>query len=368
MNEDRIAIIGGGWYGCHIAATLLALGFKVTLYEKSDRLMNAASGNNQFRLHMGFHYARHQGTRLQSRDGFMRFVERYLPLTRSVENNIYAVARDESLVDYPTYKLIMSASGLSFTEIEAPDFLKNTEGVIITRERVLLLNDVRNYFTRILGSSLELRYEVKEIISKGQKEIIDGEAFDYVIDCTWGHFNRPSLPIYYEPTILLYYEGDSRAPAVTLVDGPLCSVYPTEDPNIFTLSSVTHTPLGQLEDPGAARREINAADGVLVNRKRLLMEEQMSRYIPSFADNFRFLGPQFSIKTKLLGSFDDRSCYVQHNDRRISVMSGKIDTVFFAMERILAILEFAHSPELGAATTSLRSDINRTVSRRSENA
>jgi hypothetical protein len=68
---------GAGWYGCHIAASLQALGFKFDVFEASNQVLDAASGNNQFRLHIGFHYPRHHGTRIQSRDGFQRFIERY---------------------------------------------------------------------------------------------------------------------------------------------------------------------------------------------------------------------------------------------------------------------------------------------------
>ena len=79
--------------------------------------MHEASGNNQFRLHLGFHYPRHYGTRAQSRDGFMRFVERYPQLSREVNENIYAVPREDSLVDFATYRLIMTSSGIDFREV-----------------------------------------------------------------------------------------------------------------------------------------------------------------------------------------------------------------------------------------------------------
>jgi len=112
-----VAIIGAGWYGCHIALSLRGLGLDVTVFDQNDRAMHEASGNNQFRLHLGFHYPRHHGTRAQSRDGFMRFVERYPQLSREVNENIYAVPREDSLVDFATYRLIMTSSGIDFREV-----------------------------------------------------------------------------------------------------------------------------------------------------------------------------------------------------------------------------------------------------------
>lgn len=137
----RIAIIGAGWYGCHIGLSLMSLGMEVEIFDKAPRPLHLASGNNQFRLHQGFHYARHHATRIQSRDGFIRFNERYPTLGADVADNIYAVPNETSLVDFDTYKLIMVSSGMNFIEMpQGSELLTNTEGMIRTRERVLLID------------------------------------------------------------------------------------------------------------------------------------------------------------------------------------------------------------------------------------
>ena len=33
-SKPSVAVIGGGWYGCHVAYTLKERGFNVTLFEK----------------------------------------------------------------------------------------------------------------------------------------------------------------------------------------------------------------------------------------------------------------------------------------------------------------------------------------------
>ena len=108
----KFGIIGAGYYGCHIASSFKALGFDVTLFDSESSLLSKASGNNQFRLHQGFHYARNYRTRVQSRDGYMRFIERYPTLSDSVKTNLYAVPDNDSLVDFLTYRLIMTSSGI----------------------------------------------------------------------------------------------------------------------------------------------------------------------------------------------------------------------------------------------------------------
>ncbi|KAF3354822.1 Protein GET1 [Verticillium dahliae VDG1] len=355
-------IIGGGFYGCHIATSLRALGFEVKVFEQHTRLLHEASGNNQFRLHMGFHYARHSDTRIQSRDGFLRFLERYPGLSRSVPCNTYAVASRESLLDYGTYRAVMASSGVEFTEGAPMGVeLANVAGVVRTGERVLLLAKARAHFAAELAGVLALGQAVSSIVDTGAGVFIDGERFDYGVDATWGHLARPpGIEVVYEPTLLLYYEGPVDFPAVTLVDGPLCSVYPTEEPGLFTLSSVPHTPLGQFLCPHEARAARDRVAGApeVIAAKRALMEEQVARYVPSFAKTFRYVGPQLAIKTKPCGAWDDRSCQVVRRGRMLSVLSGKIDTVFFAMERIVALVEEAQAAAgLEDAVSSLRADI-----------
>lgn len=355
-----VAIVGGGWYGCHIALSLHNLGFEVQLYEKSGRLLNDASGNNQFRLHMGFHYARHQQTRQQSRDGYFRFLERYPELSAPIAQNVYAIPHGQSLIDFPTYKLIMSSSGMDFVESAQPiPGLVDIEGALLVPERVILLSEARALFSQRLASIMTLDTAIETIEEREDEVVVNGRGFDFVIDATWGHLTRPAIDCIYEPTMLLYYEAADRFPAITLVDGPLCSVYPTEDPHVYTLSSVPHTPLGQVRDPAAAIALRDGVTGETVQAKRAAMEAQIMRNLPGFRDHFGFLGIQLSIKTKPTGAADDRSCYVERRGRRFIVMSGKIDTIFHATERILGEIATGRLDTHRPSEALIRNDILR---------
>ena len=358
-----VAIVGAGWYGCHIGVSLKALGFDVTVLEQHHRPLHEASGNNQFRLHQGFHYPRHHGTRVQSRDGFMRFMERYPQMSREVNENIYAVPREESLIDFATYRLIMTSTGLDFQDVRETSIgLRGVDGILLAGERVLLIERARSYFIERLAESLCLDVSVEKVEDLDDGIYVNGMRYDILVDATWGQ--RAGLPMkfFFEPTILLYYETDGDFPAVTLVDGPLCSVYPTEDPGLYTLSSVPHTPLGRFDSAIEARKVRDTTTREVVASKRNAMEEQISRYVPEFRDRFRFVGPQFAIKSKPVGSFDDRSCYVFQRGRTFTVMSGKIDTIFFAMERILASIESGAAISKRELSSSLRRDIAKRVS------
>lgn len=343
----KFGIIGAGYYGCHIASSFKALGFDVTLFDSESSLLSKASGNNQFRLHQGFHYARNYRTRVQSRDGYMRFIERYPTLSDSVKTNLYAVPDNDSLVDFLTYRLIMTSSGIEFNEVKPELYgLANCSGVLMTDERVLRTDKARALFSSRLKNNLHLGEKITSIEQKADRVFINGYEFDYVIDATWGALSAIDHPVFYEPTLLLYYQSELRSYALTMVDGNLCSVYPTDKEDIFTLSSVTHTPLGKFVTMQDARECIKNVSSGEVDQKRYLMEQQVSRYLPDFKDKFKYIGPQFSVKTKIIGATDDRSCYVSKQGRVFVVMSGKIDTIFYASESILSMIEAENEMEV----------------------
>lgn len=336
----KFAVIGAGFYGLHIATRLQALGLETKLFEKSDRILGFASGNNQFRLHLGFHYARNFRTRQQSRDGYFRFLERYGSLTKEIPENYYLVPQGDSLIDFPTYKLIMMSSGLDFVERQKPDVIGYPCGSVLTDERVLMIDRARQYFHESLSGTIHLETEAFLAAHEHSVEV-NGESFDYCIDCTWGHL-IPDKNFFFESTILLYYQKKSSATparAYTFVDGPLCSLYPTEIPDIFTLSSVPHTPIRQHNTSAEALVAITNLSGHDINLKRLLMEKQLMRYYPSFLDEYEYAEPQLCVKTKPFGQDDDRSCYVKKDGRLIKCLSGKIDNIFYAAAEVMSLIE-----------------------------
>jgi hypothetical protein len=336
----KFAVIGAGFYGLHIATRLKALGLETKVFEKAEDILTFASGNNQFRLHLGFHYARNFRTRQQSRDGYFRFLERYGKLTELVQENCYLIPQGDSLIDFATYKLIMMSSGLDFLEKETPEEIKHPCGTVITAERVLMVNRARQHFYQNLPESIHLGTEAEVSIYEHHVDV-NGESFDYCIDCTWGHL-IPDKDFFFESTILLYYErkaGACPARAYTFVDGPLCSLYPTENPDVFTLSSVPHTPINQHATSAEALHAIANISNHDIHLKRLLMEKQIMKYYPSFLENYEYSDPQLCVKTKPFGQDDDRSCYVKKYGRLIKCLSGKVDNIFYAAAEVMALIE-----------------------------
>jgi glycine/D-amino acid oxidase-like deaminating enzyme len=76
-NRYGTAVIGGGFYGCFIAAFLSEAGQTVVVLEKEDSLLKRASYSNQARVHNGYHYPRNLVTAARSRANFPRFVNEF---------------------------------------------------------------------------------------------------------------------------------------------------------------------------------------------------------------------------------------------------------------------------------------------------
>lgn len=339
----HVCVVGGGFYGCHVAATLKSLGIDVTLVEARSRLLDGASGNNQFRLHQGFHYARSFATRTQSRDGFHRFKERYPRFSRPIPRNLYGVIDRDSYLDFRTYRGIMSGSGLDFTDESPSDLdVRGVEGVLSTSEEVLKIDEMRRYFGDLLHDEVQLGTGVDA------DRLAESSEFDWVIDCTWGHSGSVT-GYFFEPTLLLYYEClDPQLLdwSLTLVDGPFWSLYQTEDSRIFTLSSVPHTPLGTYADSESARIRLSGVSVDELHLKRNEFEQQALPIFPTLLERFSFRDVQLSIKTKPIGRADHRHCEVRRDRNVIRVLSGKIDTVFYASGRVVEIIEQGRNDEL----------------------
>ena len=343
----KIAVIGAGWYGCHIAQSIKGYCENLDIYEKNESLLSEASGNNQFRLHQGLHYPRSSKTRYESRDGFYRFQERYPNFSKSITNNIYAVPKSLSILDFNTFYSIMLGSGLEIEKIKLDElrFLNSSllEGALNCKEKIILTSNARQYFYDQLKDNLKLGHLIKSVDFIDAKPKVDGILYDYVIDATWGAFyklNSELVNHFYEPTILFYLRLKSGVgfPAITFMDGSFASIYPTEDPNIYTLSSVDNTPCGKYLYKEDAYNFIKNINKEFVGAKLALMEAEISIYIENFKEIFEVSSPQFSIKTKPRSRSDDRSLKLKRLGNYFGILPGKIDNIFQASDWILGEL------------------------------
>ncbi len=319
----RIRVLGGGFYGAHIAAAL-AGDNEVELHEIASRLFNGASGNMPARLHMGQHYPRSKLTRAACQEHFVVFMERYGHLTHGVPVNIYAVARDESLMDFGTYRQVLRDE-IELVTIHEPRELglENVEGAVLTGERHVLVDEAREFFADKLGGLV--RYDAPP----GE---VDSGNWQLTIDCTFCAHDSVGIDRF-EACLTVLLEGPVDR-AVTIMDGPLPSLYPWDEAQgLSSLTSARWTPLGREATWAGAAAHFSDGDKIAVHVGEMF--KQMTRFYPRLADEYRVADRRLAVRAMPRSAADARLVdVVRVGERAVRIRAGKLDAIFHA-ERVI---------------------------------
>lgn len=326
----RIRILGAGWYGCHLASALLADGHQVEIHESKDRIFAGASGSIPARLHLGFHYPRSRITRAACQEHSEAFMAEYGHLTHGVPINIYAIARDHSLVDFEQYRRTLLGEVEFVTIADPEEFgLRNVEGALLTGERHILTEKARSHFEERLGD---------RVFFNQAHGILDDSNFDLTIDCTFCA-NEASGVDRYEPCLVLLMEGPTTR-AVTIMDGPFGSLYPwDEEAGLCSLSSALWTPFSkQLRKYDEAQALLARITAEEIRDRAVGMIDQMASYFPAIND-YRLVEPKLSIRAMPLSGADTRLVdVVRLGPRVLRVRAGKIDAVIHAEKMVRSMM------------------------------
>lgn len=319
----KVAIIGAGWTGCHLTLKLRDE-HDVTIFDPSP--FEGASLLNQNRLHMGYHYARNHATRELCQSTFEAFMGDYGFLTKPVENNLYAVPMEESLMDARTIEAIFPP--LSWPHQETPaDFLRNTEMVWRTPERYISPLDAKEFMMDQLSGSLRLdRIDATSLPTLQQD-------YDLIIDCTNNCLMRPTPNEYFEAVAMFIYAIIKPLPfgALTYIDGPLFSIYPYHDGSI-SLSHVVHSVISSDASP-IALQTIMVQDSA-----KDAAERHAASYWPAFAEHLAFSHAVVSMKSKRANASAYRAPLFKQQGNVLSCFTGKIQGIYLTEEKTRAVL------------------------------
>jgi hypothetical protein len=319
----RIRVLGGGFYGAHIAAAL-ADDNDVELHEIANRLFNGASGNMPARLHMGQHYPRSKLTRAACQEHFAMFMERYGHLTHNVPVNIYAVAAEESLMDFGTYRQVLRDEIELVTVYDPRELgLANVEGAVLTGERHVLVDEAREFFTDRLDRIVRYGAPPGEV---------DSPDWPLTIDCTFCAHDSVGIDRF-EACLTILLSGPTDR-AVTIMDGPLPSLYPwDEKQGLCSLTSARWTPLGRETTWAGAAAHFGDGDKIAVHAGEMF--GQMMRFYPRLADEYQVVDRRMAVRAMPRSAADARLVdVVRVGERAVRIRAGKLDAIFHA-ERVI---------------------------------
>jgi len=321
----RIRILGGGWYGCHLALALKK-DHRVTLYETSAALFSGASGNMPGRLHLGFPYPRSKLTRNACQDHYSRFMRTYGHLTAGVPVNIYAIARDHSLVDFGNYCQSLKGE-VEFVSVERPEEfgLDNVEGALLTGERHTVIRKAREWFTKELDGLVRYRWSTADALGSALDE------YDLTIDCTFCAREGTNVDRY-EPCVTAILKGPTDR-AITIMDGPFPSLYPwDEELGLCSLTSASLTPLSKAIKSYSEARALlleTPASELLARSEAML--GQMAQYYPQIRRDYEIVEQKLAVRAMPLSGADARLVdIVKIDDKTLRIRASKLDAIFYA--------------------------------------
>lgn len=380
----KIAVIGGGWYGCHIARVLKLAGYDVTLFESCEDIFKGISGNLGIRLHAGPHYPRSEKTRKSCREGFAEFIETYPDLVIKHAYSIYGLGTLDAngnppKIDIEKFRAV--GKEVKSREIEPKDWgYSNLQAALDVEEPSILLGDsLREKFRTYLRSAAVkvvcnakvhnlVRLESTKTIVMGEENVCFG-VFDYIINTTSYRALLPSpelslpfaLDVVYQPCLALVYE-DKLSKVISLppfsfivMDGwfPCIMPYVTsrEEPeSTYRKYIVTHgkyTIMGSyktVEEASVYLAKIN--DMFVTTHIQPKCEAEMQRFWPLFGAHipgsterrFQYVRWKGTVLAKIKTNREFRSAVTFAKDHVVYVIPGKVSNIFDAGHETLALI------------------------------
>jgi hypothetical protein len=298
-------------------------------------LFSGASGGNPARLHLGFHYPRSRLTRAMSQEHYAYFMRTYGFLTRGVPINLYAIAAQESLVDYGTYRKVLQGEVDMLDVVNPSEFgLTNVEGAVLTGERHIVIEEARNFFTEELKHVAEYGVCYSEAPPP-----VDCPLWDWTIDCTFCAMDSANVDRY-EPCVTGILQGPTNQ-AVTIMDGPFPSIYPwNESRDLCSITSAKWTPLARCKTRAEAEHVIATVGDDKVQEHVLQMRADIAHFWPASQDMFKWVDTKLSIRAMPRSGADARLVDVTRVGKRaLRIRAGKIDAVEQAYQVVIALME-----------------------------
>ncbi len=367
-------VVGGGFYGAHIAAFLARQGRSVVVLERETALLTRASYNNQARVHGGYHYPRSILTSLRSRANYPRFLADHAAAIDRSFTKLYAVARRQSKVTASQFAEFCRRIGAPVKPVAAAVLRRfdadQVEGVFEVEECAFDATALAAGAERAMaaaGVQLCRGVAARAVTPGGARRLAvrwgdDTTSVieaDLVVVCTYSALNDlltdsglPTVPLVHELTELALVEPPASLAAfgVTVMDGPFWSCMPFPAAGAHSLSHVRYTPHARWPDGGADGHPVRGDDVLrrLPPSRAPHMQRDAARYLPELSAA-RYLRSLWEVKTILPRSDvdDSRPILVRPVDGApglLAVLGAKIDNVYDVEEALAGMLDHGGIP------------------------
>lgn len=375
----KIAVIGAGWYGAHIALTLQKAGYQVTLIERKDDIFRGLSGDRGIRLHAGPHYPRSAETRKGCHANMTKFRETYPDLVVPHKHSIYGLGINDAdgappKVDEATFNAVCTE--IPSKKIDPDDFgYKNLISAFDVEEPSIIGgNDLREIIKKRLKDTnvkVRCKYNVQSldrvtdgiIISDG----ITKEKFDFVVNSTCFENMLPTKklpfdmePVYQTCLALVYIHKtetiNERPSSFIVMDGMFPCLMPfdkryTSQPKTneqgqplraYMLTHAKWTIMASRTTFQQAQAVFEKISDEMIDEYiRPNCEEEMRKFYPNFENEFEYVHWAGSILAKMKTEKEFRGAFAfKEKDAPIAyVFPGKIGCIFSVADEIIQLIK-----------------------------
>ncbi len=353
--DCELLVVGGGFYGCMLAAEAAERGTTTILIEATDALLTRASSVNQARLHNGYHYPRALPTAYRSRVNYARFAVDFSSAVDRSTASIYAVAR-QGHVSARQFTRFCGIIGAPLERVSSDIWSlfdpRLVEDAWVADESVFdaqALAGLAADRLRQSGATVVLGSEVVGIQRADpgiRAQFPDGSALHALrgLNCTYAGLNRllpegsrvPGLKHEIAELALVKLPSDMQGLAVTVMDGPFFSTLPFPAHGCSSLTHVRYTPrVAWLDDaaPGVDPYRVLERDSGASSVERMIRDA--TRFVPAMRD-VQSVGSLREVKTVLArNELDDGRpiLYYRHAELPLcSVLGGKVDNIYDILE------------------------------------
>jgi hypothetical protein len=351
VSGRKVAVLGGGIFGCSAAVALARAGHTVELFEQQATLMNAASMVNQYRLHRGYHYPRSSSTGVASRAAAASFRQHYGAAIIDGGRHFYAIARQGSKLDGAAFMNFCESERLAYRVVDNCSLVNyDTIEVVVdveeTRFDPWVLRELASEQMNAAGVRCHLGVRAPDDLRR---------RFDFIVIAGYAstnellqHLGCATSPYQFEvcekPVVAMPSEFTDTG--IVVMDGPFGSIDPfaaTEHHVLGSVDQAIHyrTIGARCEVPAHLQSVLNA--GVVApppfSRCSGFITSG-SEHIPSLA-HARHVGSMFTVRAVQpnVDATDERLTSVQKIDAQVArVFSGKIVTAIDAALQVCAIV------------------------------
>ena len=346
----KIAVVGGGIFGCTSACVLAKEGYDVDLFEKNDDIITQASYVNQYRLHRGYHYPRSKETAKSSMEGESSFLKEYGDaVTNGDINHHYCIANKDSLVTSDEYKDFLDDLKLDYKEKDLDLIRKNVVDLVVEVDELLFdPNKLKN----ICWERLK-KYNVNVNLNTNiDKDELNN--YDYIINSTYANTNKLlssnhrrdyQFELCEKPVIKL--PEQYRNKSIVIMDGPFMCIDPLGNTDYHIMGNVVHaihsTNVGKFPEYDLKFDEL-LNKGIVKNPSITNIDKFINSAKKFFIDidKAEHIGSMYTFRTVLpdRDGDDARPTLVEKIDDKIfSMFSGKIGTCVDASKEVLRQLK-----------------------------